>query len=425
MHEMQSASRTAWLGLGNEWIRRPARAATCAALVLSFASHAGAPDSGFAVVHSFERSEGTRPEAALVSGPDGWVYGTATSGGAFDAGAVFRVSLDGLLAPVHAFHPDQVVRPLGMVLARDGHFYGVSLADGRRLIPGAAFRISPAGEVTVLHTFVQERGECFDPRGTLLQGADGDFYGTTMQGGRGEGCIFRLRSTGEFTVLHVFDETGGEPWHPQHGLIQASDGRLYGTTYNGQFDTNGGAIFRIHVDGSGFEVLHGFGVPDPIGEFPGSGLTDGKDGWLYGVTLRGGPWRKGAVYRVNLSGEVQLVYGFGSAGPEDGATPGGELLLASDGHFYGVTSAGGKHGAGTVFQMTRGGRTRLIHQFAGSPPHAFRPGTALIETSAGDLVGTTSRGGRYNQGTIYKLRMGGQKGPGNAPLPRSGPLVRP
>jgi uncharacterized repeat protein (TIGR03803 family) len=187
------------------------------------------------VLHDFTGADGRYPQGALTLGRDGNLYGTTYDGGSSYHGAFFKITPTGTLTLLHSFGPGDE-RPLGAVLGSDGNFYGMSAFGGPNN-HGTVFKITPAGVMTRLHTFTGSDGDI--PTGTLLQATDGNFYGTTEFGGSntcqpgtpdpGCGTIFVMTPAGVLTTLHSFDGTDGE--FPVSGLLQATDGNLYGTTF--------------------------------------------------------------------------------------------------------------------------------------------------------------------------------------------------
>jgi len=181
----------------------------------------------------------------------------------------------------------------------------------------------------------------------LIQAADQSLYGTTVQGGASHGEIFKIAlaaSNGGETTVATFDGTNGA--NPYAGLVQATDGNLYGTASNGR--TNGkGTVFKLTADG--LATLHSFNSTD--GANPYGGLIQATDGNLYGTTLKGGPSFYGTVFQITLGGVLTTLHSFDST---DGANPNGGLVHGANGSFYGATSAGGVHGKGAVFKLSVG-----------------------------------------------------------------------
>lgn len=191
-----------------------------------------------------------------------------------------------------------------------------------------------------------------EPNGELVEGRDGDFYGTTSGGGRnGVGSVFKITPAGVLTVLHSFDGTTGV--YPQAGLVQGTDGAFYGTT-RGNEKALKGTVFRITSDGA-FTTLHAFNGSN--GEAPNGGLVQGSDGAFYGATRLGGSHNKGTVFKVTPAGEFTTLQSFNGA---KGENPFSGLVQGSDGAFYGATWGGGSDGEGIVFKISSAGVLTIL-----------------------------------------------------------------
>jgi uncharacterized repeat protein (TIGR03803 family) len=216
-----------------------------------------------------------------------------------------------------------------------------------------------------------------NPQAVLLQAADGDFYGTTYDGGTSNsGTVFQITTHGVPTTLYSF--TGfNDGAYPQAGLVLASDGNFYGTTAEG--GTNyAGTVFQIGT-GSGLTSLYSFtGFSD--GANPESGLVQGSDGSLYGTTYYGGTNNDGSVFKITTNGALTSLYSF--TGGNDGSNPQSGLVQGTDGSFYGTTYYGGEGGAGTIFRLS----------LAGAAP-AFQ--SATLAAGNLNLTWTTQPGGMY------------------------------
>jgi uncharacterized repeat protein (TIGR03803 family) len=232
----------------------------------------------------FPNESGSAPEAAMVQGTDGALYGTTQVGGSYGEGTVFRILPDGtgytVLCSFFANGRDQQI-----VVAQgtDGFLYGTTQCGGVSNT-GTIFRLSTNGTgYALLHSFIGGRHDGVGPVAGVVQGADGVLYGTTKLGGtNGDGMVFSIATNGSgFKALYSFTGINADGAWPMGGLIQGTDGALYGTTETG--GTNEGTVFKLNTDGSGYNVLHGFaGVAD--GGQPMSKMVQGADGALYGTT---------------------------------------------------------------------------------------------------------------------------------------------
>ena len=267
----------------------------------------------------------------------------------------------------------------------------------KKLIHGVAliflaivFTRSARGEspFEVLHSF-----EAGYPNAALIEASDGRFYGTTRDG------VFKITPAGELTTLHSFSGSG--PNAAYAALIEASDGSFYGTTVNGGAGDRG-TVFKITPAGE-LTTLHSFSGPD--GSDPNAALIEASDGSFYGTTEEGGAGNAGTVFRITPSGELTTLHSF--SGP-DGFYPEAALIEASDGSFYGTTGTEFARGAigGTVFRITPSGELTTLHSFSG--PDGSDPIAALIEASDGSFYGTTRDGGAFDGGTVFKITPAGE-----------------
>ena len=317
----------------------------------------------------------------------------------------------------------------GLVQATNGDLYGTTLEGGATIYNGAAFKITPSGTLTRIYSFCSkvENGECADglnPVGGLVQAGNGDFYGTTYGGGAGcspGGCgtVFKITPGGTLTTLHNFCSESGcaDGEIPQAGLIQATNGYLYGTT-SGAGTASPGTVFKMTPSGA-LTTLYTFcaeaGCTD--GENPVAGLVQAANRDLYGTTEAGGancaPSGCGTVFKITPSGTLTTLYSFcAQSGCTDGGVPYGALVQATNGDLYGTTYGGGAKSAGTVFKITPGGAFTSLYSFcsvvvSGGCADGAEPSFALIQTTDGNLYGTTQAGGANDKGTLFKITPGG------------------
>ena len=373
-------------------------------------------------------TDGAAPLGRLVQGRDGYFYGTTAEGGPYDFGTVFKVSTNGTLATLYSFTGgnDGADPSAGLVEGADGNFYGTAPNGGTNGY-GVLFKITANGGLTGLYWFAANNDGA-SPAAALVEGADGNFYGTAASGGGGTnggwGTVFKIARNGAFTSLHLF--TGNDGADPAAALLQASDGSFYGTTYGG--GTNGaGTVFRM-TPGGALTSLYSFtGGNDGAGP---SGLAQGSDGYFYGATYGGGTYTNGTLFKIGANGTLTTLYSF--TGASDGANPSAGLVQAADSNFYGTTYGGGTNGVGTVFRMTPSGALTSLYSFTGrvflpvnqpSPGNdGANPSAALVQGSDGNFYGTTRFGGayigfnqpndafyRYTFGTAFKITPAGHE----------------
>jgi uncharacterized repeat protein (TIGR03803 family) len=265
---------------------------------------------------------------------------------------------------------------------------------GIGLLMGAAALFAAAAQVAepeVIYPFARSEGTS----APLVPGPDGLLYGAGYPGKYGQGMVFRLAADGQLEVLHHFTSSDGAG---PLGLVLASDGFFYGVTASGgAFDA--GTAFRISPQG-GFKLLHTFqrGVD---GGWPRANLLLASDGHFYGTTLVGGSADRGTVFRMNANGHVKLLHAFGSA-EGDGAYPLGRLIGGSDGLLYGTTSGGG-HGFGTVYKMHRNGVVKVLHSFSFDGHDGYSPDTGVTEGPDGLFYGVADGHRENRRGLIFRV----------------------
>jgi uncharacterized repeat protein (TIGR03803 family) len=309
-------------------------------------------DGDFSVLHEFgDAGDGASPYGSPVELSDDVFYGTASQKGAFDRGAVYKLVVGGAYTVLFSFSGDQFgsYPEAGLLKGRDGNLYGTTTFGGKYGF-GTLFALTPDGQMRVLHDFGSE-SDVILPEAALLQASDGSLYGTGSGGGSAfRGAIFRLTSSGEYAILHSF--TGADGEYPAAPLIQASDGNLYGTTQlGGAFGT--GVAFRMTPEGD-LTVLHDFRLDGVDGVYPRSGLLEAGDGYLYGTTEYGGPTDVcrgagcGTVYRMTMTGAVTVIHDFNR---RKGNSPLAGLTRSSHRSLIGATSDEASPRAGTVFGL--------------------------------------------------------------------------
>ena len=376
------------------------------------------PAQNFRTLLNFDGTNGANPNATLVQGPDGNFYGTTEFGGPRSAGTVFKITPSGTLTTLFTFpnFSDGCNPAAGLVLGSDGNFYGTTatcgvVSNSCTFGCGTVFKITTDGVETRLHTFNANDG--YQPAASMIQGSNGNFYGTTEFGGsNGLGVIFEMTPSGKVTVLHSFAGFPAEGAFPIGGVVQAPNGTLFGTTerggssracetFSGVFGC--GTVFKIGPTGGTLTVLHSFDTSD--GALPDGGLAL-AGGSLYGTTSDVATSTFGTVYKLTPAGTLTTLYNFCSqAGCADGAFPFSGLVKASDGNLYGTTEQAGTGNGGTVFEITTAGALTTLHSFDQADGQA--PFAGLLQATNGGFYGSTSVGGTNpSDGTIFKLSVG-------------------
>ena len=247
---------------------------------------------------------------------------------------------------------------------------------------------------------------------SLVRNPQGELYGTTIQGGVfSYGTVFKLDKKGNETTLYNFPVNGGEAALPT-GLTRDKRGNLYGTTYGGG-DYSQGSLFKLDASGNQ-TVLYSFTGADDGAE-PQAGLVLDAEGNLYGTTEHGGNLATcygsgcGTVFKLDTTGHETVLYAFtGTAG--DGYWPMADLLVRdAHGNLYGTTSEGGAFNYGTVFKVDATGKETLLHSFTMADGDGAYPEAALVRDARGNLYGTTIWGGAFGYGMVFKLDQTGRE----------------
>jgi uncharacterized repeat protein (TIGR03803 family) len=336
---------------------------------------------------------------------NGTFYGTDFGGfnGASDHGFVFKLGPDGVLTTLYQFQastPDEA-NPTILIGAPDGNLYGATAPRAVGDLNGMIFKVTPTGTFTPLYHFQDGKGTHAI---SLIQGADGNFYGTAAGDSSGgffnhpasmhnPGIFFRLTPAGVFTVLYTF--TGGADGSFPSALTQGTDGNFYGSTVYGPETPpnifNGyGTIFKITPAGALTTLYSFMGGAD--GGNPGK-IIQGNDGNLYGVTdyptIR-------TLFKVTPAGVRSTVYSFTVA---NGTGP-SRLTRSTDGNIYGTTQTGGIPNVGTLFKIDPAGQvaTYIFNgaSTGGGPSQVF-------EGENHNLYGAAATGGASNHGTVFRL----------------------
>jgi len=396
------------------WLRgRTAMLFLTAACFFAIPAHAQ-----FSTLLTFNGTDGTAPYSALVQGTDGNLYGTTSNGGANGRGTVFKLTPGGTITTLYNFCSssncvDGAVPQAGLTLGADGNFYGTTLFGGTGTTAcgsgcGTAFKITPAGVLTTLHSFCV-LSSCLDgdtPQADLVQGADGNFYGTTPSGGAYfQGTVFKMTPAGVVTTLYAFCRNAGctDGATPLSGLVQGANGLLYGTTADGGLNFYG-EVFSISTTGT-FNVVHNFDQTD--GSHPSSTLIQASNGLFFGAAQGGGTSTEcgggcGVLFAMTPAGTFPGVLNFNYT---DGAYPEyAAMVQASDGKFYGTTAGGGSTGDGTVFRLTPTGALTTLYVFCTNVTCPDGEGVnSIMQATNGILYGTTAGGGITGDGTIFML----------------------
>ncbi|MDR3460205.1 MAG: Ig-like domain-containing protein [Verrucomicrobiae bacterium] len=369
----------------------------------------------FSALTNSDNSDGADPESGLTVGPDGQLYGTTVGGGTNGAGTVFKISTNGTFTALASFAGNTGYNPYaGVTPGPGGSLYGVVKSGGTTGY-GTAYKVSSGGQFTLLDNFSYFTTGA-NPQASLIQGPNGNFYGTASGGGtnllqtgpssyqaESFGTVFELATNGALTMLAYFAGTNGA--NPYGRLAIGLDGNFYGTTAYGGLSNNG-VVFQLLTNGTLTALTNFTGVN---GANPYEGLTLGPDGNFYGTTEAGGSSNNGTVFQVTPAGALKtLVYFDGT----NGANPNDALVLGRDGNLYGTTYTTTPDSGGTLFRVTPGGTFTSLYSFVRTNfvfTHGQHPVGGLAQGPDGCLYGTTSLGGVNNGsgGTLFKITTNG------------------
>ena len=351
-------------------------------------------------------ARGELPEAGLVPGPAGVLYGATLSGGANDLGTIFKVTTAGVFTTLVEFTGTSGAAkgsvPGDLVLHTDGNFYGTTQSGGANDL-GTAFKMTPSGVITTLVEFTGTSGlrKGSAPIGALAI-IGSTLYGVTQTGGaNGYGAIYHVSTTGaSWTVMAEFTGINGgrRGSYPAAGLMLHPDGDFYGTTEFGGAN-NAGTVFRI-TTGNNYAVLREFA--SATGAQPAGALIFGPDAALYGTTAAGGTGNDGTVFCITTLGVHFLL---ADLDHDQGSTPRSGLIVGADGSFFGTTSAGGAGNKGSVFNLTFGGVFTHLADFTNA--EGWSPIGAPAADVNGDLIFPARMGGAQGEGTLLRLTPAG------------------
>ena len=364
----------------------------------STATVADAPLTATATLASFNGTNGAAPHGGLIEDSNGDLFGTTIVGTPGSAGAVFEVVAGShTITTLATFNGINGTDPqAGLVEDSSGDLFGTTAAGG----PGGGGTVfdvaAGSGTISTVASFSGANG--VSPQGGLIEDSNGDLFGTTAAGGSGGGgTVFEVvAGSGTITTLASFNGINGVV--PQGGLVEDSSGDLFGTTAAGG-SGGGGTVFEV-VAGSGtITTLASFNGINGVG--PQGGLVEDSSGDLFGTTAAGGPGGNGTVFEVAAgSGTITTLAAFDGT---NGVNPQGDLVEDSSGDLFGTTIGGGPGGNGTVFEVAAGsGTIATLASFNGS--NGAAPLGGLLKDSSGNFFGTTAGGGPGGRGTVFEVQ---------------------
>jgi len=301
---------------------------------------------------------------------------------------------------IYSFAGSDGARPSSvLIMDASGNLFGVTRFGGANNF-GTVFKVSPRGKEKVLYSFAggSDGGH---PVGGLAMDSAGNLYGTTLDGGANDlGTVFKLTSHGKKKILHSF-ASDGDTYAPNSPLIMDADGNLYGTTTMGGVADNG-TVYKVTPTGQETVLLSFMGGSE--GFFPAGGLIMDASGNLYGTAQLGGANGVGAVFKLTPGGQETILYSFDYG--NYGQQPAGGVIMDDSGNLYGTTSGGGEFDQGIVFKVTPEGQETILYAFDGGTGGGT-PFARLVMDASNNLYGTTYSGG--HGGTVFKLTPSGKE----------------
>jgi uncharacterized repeat protein (TIGR03803 family) len=399
----------------------PSVAALTVALAFLATAHPLFAASKEKVLYSFGNA--AEPEAGLIFDASGNLYGTTVNGGSDGQGTVFELThgTDGRWKEkvLHNFGSQGCNPVANLLIDATGSLYGTT--SGLNCDNGTIFQLVPGRNdswtYNVLYSFTGSDGD--QPDAGLISDAAGNLFGTTVGGGNGWGNVFELKrhANGKWTekVLYSFDFNFKDGVFPEASLVFDPAGNLYGTTWGGGDTGLGcggqgcGTVFELTPSANGTwkeKVLQSFSGED--GTNPSAPLIQGTNGNFYGTTSYGGVHLAGTVFELtpgtNGTWNEKVLHSFNG---QDGEAIYGGLVSDADGNLYGMAAEGGLYGGGTAFELTSKARgewtEKTLYSFLLKRKGGYEPRASLIFDGAGNLYGTTLFGGAYYSGTVFEI----------------------
>ena len=302
----------------------------------------------FTQLFSFDNTDGDVPGEGMTLASDGNFYGVAPDGGNSGNGVFFKITPNGTFTPIYYFTggADGANPFAPPIQASDGNLYGATTNFSGT--GSTVYKYTLSGNFSTIYQFNGAKTEA-----PLIQASDGLLYGTTGNGGWAScGTIFKMTTAGILLQVYPFPCKTGGAFPSNAPLLQASDGNFYGTTIEGGVK-NQGTIFKMTPDFQ-VSILYTFmGHTQSIvdGASPGAGLLQATDGNLYGTTFKGGSIGTGTLFRISTNGDYQLLSSFAGA---TGTNPQGTLMQHTNGMLFGTAPGGGAKKLGTVYKVDLG-----------------------------------------------------------------------
>ena len=359
------------------------------------------PDSAiYSKIYDFDIINGSKPTGSMIQANDGKLYGMTSFGGVQNVGVIFSLDPSShVYTKLYDFDITNGAGPSGSLLqSSDGKLYGMAAQGGSNNF-GVIFSFDPSsGRYSKLKDFQNTDGA--SPLGNLIAGTNGMLYGMTTNGGNNlSGVIFSYNiSSSVFSKLKDFDSTNG--YYPYGSLMQANDGKFYGTTYKGG-SNNYGVIFSFDPASSAYTKLED--LDSANGGSPFGNLLQADNGKLYGMTSLGGTANAGVIFSFD---PLSLVYArLQNFDNTKGAGPSGSLTPGDKGSnkLYGMTFQGGTSNDGVIFSFDDSSSRYIKLKDFGTNVFGRRPSGSLVKSASGILYGMTAFGGTNNDGVIFSF----------------------
>ena len=357
-----------------------------------------APDGTETVFHSVSVPD-VFPKSFILDHAGNLYGATSVFDMVNDRGAVFKIAPDGSGTILRSFRPGTA--PYNLVIDRAGNLFGA--AGGGKYNGDLVFEITSSGAYRVLHSFraVRYGGTPFSAApNDLVLGQTGNLYGVTASGGAHKGgSVFEITSSGTYRILHSFQRNA-----TPNCLVIDRAGNLFGAAGGGAHED--GSVFEITSSGT-YQILHSFGANGRTDVFPGQLVLDHSNN-LFAITEYGGRYNGGLVFEITSSGTYQILHSF-RRGPTRSHLLLREqrsLVIDRAGNLFGTTAEGGIHNAGAVFEITSSGTYRVVHSFRRGPAidwYSDEPHDLILDHRTGTLFGITKNGGKYKDGSIFKI----------------------